>query len=256
MRFASLGSGSEGNALLIECDAGSGGCLLVDCGFSVREVDRRLSRLGRQLHQLRGILVTHEHADHIGGAFRLAEALGIAVHLTHGTLAAARGADGYGAAVVIVPDQPFELHGLTIEPFPVPHDAREPVQFVIDDGRSRLGILTDIGHPTAHLPRALADLTALVLECNHDSHLLAGSDYPPRLKQRISGRYGHLANDDSARVLQSLDNARLRRVVAAHLSRQNNRPELAQRALAAAIGADVDDILVATQDEGLQWTAA
>jgi phosphoribosyl 1,2-cyclic phosphodiesterase len=127
------------------------------------------------------------------------------------------------------------------------------VQYVLDDGAARLGVLTDIGHPTAYLPQALSRLTALVLETNHDAALLAGSAYPPALKRRIAGRYGHLENADSARILAALDRSRLRRVVAAHLSRQNNRAELARAALAGVLGWAPEAIGVADQDDGLGW---
>jgi phosphoribosyl 1,2-cyclic phosphodiesterase len=254
VRFASLGSGSEGNALLVEARDGSR--LLVDCGFGIREAVRRLARLEATATGLAAILVTHEHADHIGGVLRLAAAHRIPVFLTQGTMLAARAFAECEQVTVIGSHLPFEVAGFRVEPFPVPHDAREPVQYVLDDGDGRLGVLTDIGHPTAHLPAALAGLTALVLECNHDAGLLAASGYPPMLKRRIAGRYGHLENGDSARLLRSLDLSRLRRLVAAHLSRQNNRPELARGALAAAIGCDAAEVLVADQDDGLGWTTA
>ena len=260
MRFASLGSGSEGNALLVESPGATGGRafrVLVDCGFGLREAERRLARLGCEPASIDGILVTHEHGDHVGGVFRLARAHGIPVYLTYGTLRATPAAAGCESLVrVIDSHRGFDLPGLRVEPFPVPHDAREPVQYVLDDGDGRLGVLTDIGHPTAHLPLALSRLTALVLETNHDAALLAGSDYPPALKRRISGLYGHLENGDSARVLGSLDRSRLRCVVAAHLSRQNNRAELARAALAPVLGWDPDEVRVADQDEGLGWVAA
>ncbi len=260
MRFASLGSGSEGNALLVESPGAAGGRafrVLVDCGFGLREAERRLARLGCEPTSIDGILVTHEHGDHVGGVFRLARAHGIPVYLTYGTLRATPSAAGCESLVrVIDSHRGFDLPGLRVEPFPVPHDAREPVQYVLDDGDGRLGVLTDIGHPTAHLPLALSRLTALVLETNHDAALLADSDYPPALKRRISGRYGHLENADSARVLGSLDRSRLRCVVAAHLSRQNNRAELARAALAPVLGWDPDEVRVADQDEGLGWVAA
>jgi phosphoribosyl 1,2-cyclic phosphodiesterase len=258
VRFASLGSGSEGNGLLVEAPPSIPGGrpfrVLVDCGFGLREAERRLARLGCEPGSLDGILVTHEHGDHVGGVFRLARSHRIPVHLTYGTLRACPQSAGSEDLVrVIDSHRPFELGGLRIEPFPVPHDAREPVQYVLDDGDARLGVLTDIGHPTPFLVQALSRLTALVLEANHDAGLLAGSDYPPALKRRISGRYGHLENADSARVLAALDRGRLRRVVAAHLSRQNNRADLARSALAPVLGWDASDVLVADQDDGLHW---
>ncbi|MFZ4758363.1 MAG: MBL fold metallo-hydrolase [Burkholderiaceae bacterium] len=255
MRFASLGSGSEGNGLLVEAGKGARRLrVLVDCGFGLREAERRLARLDCEPASLDGILVTHEHGDHVGGVFRLARAHAIPVYLTHGTLRASPQAVGSEALVrVIDSHRPFELGDLRIEPFPVPHDAREPVQYVLDDGDARLGVLTDIGHPTAHVVQSLSRLTALVLETNHDSALLAGSSYPPTLKRRIAGHYGHLENTDSARILARLDRSRLRCVVAAHLSRQNNTAALARAALAPVLGWDVEEVRVADQDEGLDW---
>ncbi len=257
MRFCSLGSGSEGNALLVEGGEGSG-LVLIDCGFGLREVERRLRAAGREASELDAILVTHEHSDHVGGVFRLARAYGIRVHLTQGTLRACEasipsGFDRQALLRVFDSHLPFDCLGLHVEPVPVPHDAREPVQYVIDDGRSRLGVLTDLGHGTAHVARSLARLDALVLECNHDPELLAANPrYPAPLKRRIAGPWGHLCNAESARILSSIDRSRLRNVVAAHLSRHNNRPELVRRALAPVFD-DAASLRVADQDNGIDW---
>ncbi len=262
MRFTSLGSGSDGNALLIESQDGSRLTrILIDCGFSLRESRRKLRAAGVEPEQLDAVLVTHEHSDHMGGVFRLSRAHRIPAWLTHGTLSASAGesmpADTDALPELfraVTPDQVFEVGGLRIMPVSVPHDAREPVQYVIDDGRVRLGVLTDLGHGSAHVRRAYSGMDALVLECNHDSGLLAANTvYPEGLKRRISGPWGHLANDAAADLLASLDNRRLRLVVAAHLSAQNNSPALAQQALAAALQTDPGSVGVADQETGFHW---
>ena len=257
MRFASLGSGSEGNALVVELPQ-QDGFLLVDCGFALKEVARRLARLGLALSGLRAILVTHEHSDHVGGVFRLAAAAAVPVYLTYGTREGSRRLPTFSAEAcqLITPDQPIEIHGLGVTPFPVPHDAREPVQFVFEDRASRLGLLTDIGRSTPHVIGALTGLSALVLEANHDRTLLAEGRYPPSLKRRIGGDFGHLENHAAAGILESLDRSRLRTVVAAHLSRHNNRADLARLALAGVLACAPEAIPVADQDLGLDWQDA
>ncbi len=142
---------------------------------------------------------------------------------------------------------------IEIEPYTVPHDAREPAQFVFGDGACRLGLLTDAGSLTAHMQEVLSGLDALVLECNHDLDLLWGGGYPQRLKERIAGKFGHLDNATAAQLLKSIDCSRLTHLVAAHLSKQNNTPELARAALSQALGCEREWIGVATQDEGFDW---
>lgn len=258
MRFASLGSGSEGNALVVEAGAAAGPVrILIDCGFGLTRARQRLERLGLSPRDLHAVFVTHEHGDHLGGAVRLVRAAGVPLCITRGTVAAGLGVVPEQLPVhFIEADRPIELEGLRVEPVPVPHDAREPVQFVVDDGVHRLGVLTDLGQSTPHLERSLSRLDALVLECNHDPELLRGGPYPWALKRRIAGPWGHLGNDAAAALLANLDQSRLRTVVAAHLSRSNNRPELARAALASAwAGARPDDVRVADQDLGTGWLA-
>jgi phosphoribosyl 1,2-cyclic phosphodiesterase len=147
----------------------------------------------------------------------------------------------------------FAIDAVQIRPFPVPHDAREPVQFVCSDGRWRLGVLTDLGVSTGHVEACLSGCDALVLECNHDLDLLAGGDYPYPLKQRIAGKYGHLDNAAAAALLARLDTSRLQHLFAAHLSAQNNRRELAGAALAGALNCAPDWVGIADQQEGFDW---
>lgn len=225
---------------------------MVDCGFSCTEVERRLARLERTPADVDAILVTHEHTDHIGGVARLARKHGIPVWATCGTLAA--GEDGgFDRANRFSCHRPFAIGALQVRPFPVPHDAREPCQFVFDDGVARLGILTDIGSLTPHVVRSLDGVDALMLEFNHDIEMLAVGPYPPRLKQRVGGDFGHLNNAQAAELLRRLDRSRLRRLVAAHLSEKNNHPERVRRVLEETLAGDACDCLIACQDEGFDW---
>ena len=254
MRFASLGSGSEGNALLVEAQSGATTTrVLLDCGFSGKEVARRLERLGTGADELDAILITHEHSDHIGSALTLARKLSIPLYMSWGT-ARAVGADEADVELhVLWGDEAVEIGDLSVLPYTVPHDAREPLQYVFSDGASRLGVLTDVGTSTPHIGAVLSGCDALVLECNHDVQMLAASRYPPSLKARIGGNHGHLNNDAAAEILASLDRSKLRHLVAAHLSQQNNLPELAQAAMAAVLGAATTEVVVATQSEGFAW---
>lgn len=251
MRFASLGSGSEGNGLIVEA---GGTAILIDCGFGVRDMRVRLARLGIDAASIAAILVTHEHGDHIRGVAPLAARHRIPVWSTFGTLAAAgeRFAGtvrGFG----FDSDDAFAIGALEVKPFSVPHDAREPVQFVIGDGARRLGVVTDLGVSTPHVEASLSGCDALVLECNHDAGMLADGPYPYPLKQRIGGRLGHLDNEAAAALLAALDCSRLTHVVAAHLSKQNNTPEKARAALARSLGCTPGWIGVADQAEGFAW---
>jgi len=251
VRFAILGSGSQGNALVVEVGDTR---LLLDCGFGLTETVRRLGLLRLTPDQLTGVLVTHEHDDHIGGVARLARKFGLPVWLTPGTL---RGLEPLFAGVAGVHYlegyAPLCIGDIEVCPFPVPHDAREPAQYRFSDGARSLGVLTDTGCATPMIRRMLDACSALVLECNHDPDLLAASDYPEPLKRRISSRHGHLDNAAAAGLLASLDSRSLQHLIAAHLSQGNNRPDLARSALASALGCSADWIGVADQVTGLGW---
>jgi phosphoribosyl 1,2-cyclic phosphodiesterase len=253
LRFASLASGSGGNCLVAEA---AGTVVLIDCGLALTETERRLARLGLQPAQVSAILVTHEHGDHACGAFDFAAAHRITVYLTHGTAAAlkAEGKALDGVRMVLVNGrQSLLVDGFQVVPFTVPHDAREPVQYVLSDGAAKLGVLTDVGISTAHVEKMLSGLDALVLECNYDRDLLWNGAYPRWLKERIAGPFGHLDNRESERLLAAIDRSRLKHVIGAHLSQQNNRPELARAALARAMGCEENWISLATQDDGFGW---
>jgi phosphoribosyl 1,2-cyclic phosphodiesterase len=257
LRFASLGSGSSGNCLVVESGDLLGATrVLIDCGLKLRDTERRLARLGLAPADINGILVTHEHGDHAGCVFDFAAAHGIAVYLTHGCLAALRdeGKVIEGVRLVMLSaKEPVALRALEVRPFTVPHDAREPVQYVLSDGQSRLGVLTDIGVTTRHVEQTLSGLDALVLETNYDADMLWGGKYPGWLKARIAGPFGHLDNRESERLLGALDRSRLKHVVAAHLSQHNNTPALARAALARALNCEESWIGLATQEDGFGW---
>jgi phosphoribosyl 1,2-cyclic phosphodiesterase len=260
LRFASLASGSRGNCLVVE--AGDGASLtrvLLDCGLNLTDSERRLARLGLAPRDIDGMLVTHEHGDHAHGVFDFAAAHNIVVYLTYGTMLAmkAEGKVIEGVRMVFVNGRQSEaLDGMQVIPFTVPHDAREPVQFVLSDGERKLGVLTDIGTPTSHVAAVLSGLDALVLECNYDRDMLWNGGYPKWLKQRIAGPFGHLDNEDSARLIGALDCSKLKHIVGAHLSQQNNRPEIARAVLARALACEESWIGLATQDEGFGWREA
>jgi phosphoribosyl 1,2-cyclic phosphodiesterase len=256
LRFASLASGSGGNCLVAQADLTR---VLVDCGLSLRDTERRLARLGLEPADIDAILVTHEHDDHGGCAFDFAAAHNVLIVLTHGTLRALRAAgkmhDGVRTLFVRA-DERVAIGGMEVLPFTVPHDAAEPVQFVLSDGAAKLGVVTDIGIGTRHVEQMLSGLDALVLECNYDRDLLWSGAYPRWLKERIGGPFGHLDNRDAARLLAALDRSRLKHIIGAHLSQQNNTPALARAALAAAIGCEPGWIGLATQDDGFDWREA
>jgi phosphoribosyl 1,2-cyclic phosphodiesterase len=249
VRFASLGSGSRGNALLVE---EGGTTVLVDCGFSMREATRRLRRLGVEPGDLSAILVTHEHGDHAQGVAPLSRRYRIPVWMTAGTRHGCRDADCF-AVHTLRAETVLEIGDLQVHPYTVPHDAREPCQFVFSDGARRLGVLTDAGRPTAHLREMLHGCDGLLIECNHDTGMLADGPYPAALKARVGGPYGHLSNGQAAELLGGLRLPGLRHVVAMHLSEQNNTPALAAAALAGALGCAPREIPCASQDEGFGW---
>jgi phosphoribosyl 1,2-cyclic phosphodiesterase len=257
LRFASLASGSSGNCLVVEAgDAASVTRLLIDCGLNLRDTERRLARLDLTPPDLAGMLVTHEHGDHAHGVFDFAAAHNITVYLTYGTMVAMK-AEGKlieGVRIVIINGKQSEaIGGIQVIPFTVPHDAREPVQYVLSDGNKKVGVLTDIGASTAHVEQTLSGLDALVLECNYDREMLWNGGYPRWLKQRIAGPFGHLDNEEAGRLLGALDCSKLKHIIGAHLSQHNNTPQLARAVLARALNCDESWIGLATQDEGFGW---
>jgi phosphoribosyl 1,2-cyclic phosphodiesterase len=258
LRIGVLGSGSGGNAVVIESGPHR---LLIDAGFSCRELVRRMKKLAFEPAGLGGLVLTHEHIDHCRGADRFARKYNLPVFATQGTLAGGRlGEEVSSSARVLRSGEPREVAGFLVEPFMIPHDAREPVGFVIQDpaGR-RIGLVADLGCRTSLAWGRLNDLDVLLLETNHDLDMLRNGPYPWSLKQRIAGRHGHLSNRAAADGLPELMTDRLRCVVLYHLSETNNLPALA----AAAVGEVLDRercsarMVVAEQDHpspGLEVT--
>jgi len=250
VRFTCLGSGSAGNALVVERGRTR---VMMDCGFGIGETKERLERVGLAPSDLSGIVVTHEHGDHLGGVAAFAAKHSVPVYLTRGT--AQWLPEDFPPELVchISSHSTFEVQDLQVEPFPVPHDAREPVQYVFGDGNVRLGVVTDLGCATHHVVEKLSRCQALVVECNHDLDLLWNGSYPFALKQRVAGRFGHLDNRSAAAMVRDLERSQLRHIIAAHLSQQNNTPALAVAALAEALGCEESWIGVASQSDGFAW---
>jgi len=257
LRFKNLGSGSSGNATVIQArDGAQVSHLLVDCGLGIRELGKRLGAAGMLAEHVDAIFITHEHADHIGCVRQLALRERIPVYMSHGTHVAMGEPDFEGLLRVVCDGMVFSVGAIEVRPFTVPHDAREPLQLTCTDGATRLGVLTDLGRSSDHVLEQLAGCRTLLLECNHDPAMLEQGTYPWFLKRRIGGGWGHLANEASAAIAMALRASGLQQVVAAHLSEQNNRPDLARAALAPAMGCDAGDITVADGVAGCAWMDA
>ena len=256
IRFKSLGSGSTGNATVVQVRSEHRTThLLVDCGLGIRQLDKRLGQAGMLAEQLDAIFITHEHADHIGCAQRLATRERIPVWMSEGTWLGLGQPDFDGLLRIARDSTPIEVGRMQVMPFTVPHDSREPLQLTCTDGDVRLGVLTDLGHATPHVISHLAGSATLLLECNHDPQMLENGPYPYFLKRRVGGDWGHLANDAAAGIAQAVLGRGLKQVVAAHLSEQNNRPDLARSALHGALGEAVE-IHVADGPSGSGWLTA
>ena len=250
MRFASLASGSRGNALLIEYKQT---LVMVDCGVTLKAAEERMRALGREPRDVTALLVTHEHADHIRGVPAFARRYRTPVWMTAGTAA--------GAAVTSMSQlkifncsRPLEIGDLRVEPFTVPHDAREPSQFAFVAGGRRLGVLSDIGHVTPHVRERLGLCDAMALEFNHDHDALFNGSYPETVKRRIASSLGHLSNGQAAELVRELSREDLQWVIALHLSEANNSRVEVQRALRAALGASHSAAAyLASQEQASAW---
>jgi phosphoribosyl 1,2-cyclic phosphodiesterase len=235
VRVVPLGSGSSGNATLVEFGARR---LLVDAGLSARELTLRLDAVGVPPASLTAILLSHEHHDHARGVERFAVKHRVPVFTTPETLAALNLAPRHlGAWHPFEPGVPFDAYGVRVDPFTIPHDAANPVGFVLEALGARVGIATDLGHATTLVVERLRGCHVLVVEANHDDDMLARGPYPWALKQRIGGRLGHLSNAEAATLLAATADADCQAVVLAHLSESNNTAAKARQTVAAALAA-------------------
>ena len=247
LRFASLGSGSRGNALLVEFGST---LLMIDCGLPRKVVEERLSAVGRSPRDVSALLVTHEHSDHSQGVATFARRYNTPLWMTPGTASAIRELVN---VQTLSCHRPLTIGEIAIEPFPVPHDAREPCQFVFAAGGRRLAVLTDTGHVTAHMHERLAGCDALAIEFNHDLPSLQRGPYPDSLKARVASRFGHLNNAQTTELLSRLDRARLQWVAGLHLSETNNTPAQVRDALRPALDGARYPLHLATQDDVTEW---
>ena len=250
MKFASLGSGSRGNATLIETPHS---CLMVDCGFSIKETIRRLNKVGKLPADINAILVTHEHSDHWKGVLPFASKFLIPIYATAGCYRSVNinpsDSELYN---VICSHTEFSVNDANILPVPVPHDACEPVQYIISADQNRLGILTDVGHITPYIVEQYKNCCGLLVEANHDLGLLQAGEYPKFLKERVAGQWGHLNNQQTASLLGAINQDLLQKLVIGHISESNNSSEKVKQAI-EDVFLHVQKIIYANQNEGFDW---
>jgi phosphoribosyl 1,2-cyclic phosphodiesterase len=242
LRFISLGSGSRGNASLVEFGST---LLMIDCGLPAKVVEERLESVDRRPRDVMAILVTHEHSDHAHGVATFAKRHNTPVFMTPGTASAL---PTITRVQHLSSHRPLTLGGIDVQPYPVPHDAREPCQFTFAAAGRRLGMLTDAGHVTPHMVERLVECDALALECNHDLQSLQRGPYPDSLKARVSSRFGHLNNHQTTDLLKRLDATRVQWVLGLHLSERNNSPQHVRAALEPALEHARYPLHLATQD--------
>lgn len=248
-----MGSGSRGNGTLIVTDSTR---LLIDCGFTLKECRFRLARAGVDPAALDAVLVTHEHNDHASGVVSLARRCRIPIYGTLGTLRSLTGLAEKAAALArpIDANIPFAIGDVMVQPVTVPHDAREPVQYVFEHDDVCVGVLTDLGHVTPHVAHAYAGCQGLLVESNHDLDMLWRGSYPAPLKRRIAGDFGHLSNEQAADFVGRVRHDGLTHLVVGHLSEQNNEPRRVE-ATFAKLKLGLAAFAVATQSEGTDWVA-
>jgi phosphoribosyl 1,2-cyclic phosphodiesterase len=231
VRFTILGSGSGGNCAYLETEEVR---ILIDAGFSYRQIQQRLATIGRAPENLSGILVTHEHSDHVQGLARLTQKLNIPVYCNRATQESIEfQIQAKLSCSLFETGGTFDLGDLVVDTFSVPHDAQDPVGFLLKTPAGNIGVLTDLGHATKLVLERVRRSHVLVLEANHDVKLLQDCPHRPwSLKQRILSRHGHLSNDAAADAAAEIVSSDLGHLYLGHLSRECNRPDIAQRVIA------------------------
>ncbi len=252
--FASVGSGSKGNATLVRTASAT---LLIDCGFSATELLKRLPRLDVSGSDIDCVFLTHEHSDHSNGVMSLCRQLNIPLYTSWGTATALkeRGANFASVDVRYINcGAHIKVGEMSVLPVLVPHDAREPLQFVIQNNEQRFGVLTDVGSVSPHVTQHFQDVDALLLEFNHDVDMLRFGPYPASLKARVGGDWGHLSNAQASMFLEQINLERLQRILIAHISEKNNNIEAVEAALPAVFhGQQSVEFAYASQNKGSEW---
>jgi phosphoribosyl 1,2-cyclic phosphodiesterase len=249
LRFSSLGSGSTGNACLVQTKQA---LVMLDCGFSCKETVFRLQRMGVDPESVDAIVVTHEHNDHFSGVGTFSRKFKVPIWMNYGTYRS-KSIGKLDQLTIFDSNKAFNINDLHLQPFPVPHDSREAVQFIFSYNNKKLAIVTDLGHISAHVKAILTDLNALVIEANHDYDMLWAGAYSQSLKYRVSGNYGHLNNHQAAEFVKSLDYNSLQHLVVAHLSSKNNSPDKTKMTFEHILNKLPKQFEIANQDQGYGW---
>lgn len=248
LRFSALASGSRGNALLVEHEET---LIMIDCGLSLKTLGKRLDVVGRSIEDIDALLITHEHGDHSRGIGPFTRRHTVPVWTMPGT---AQVVDEIKAFERLSCGRSLKIGSIEVNPFLVPHDAREPCQFVFRAGNQRLGLLTDTGHTTPVIHQALRSCDALGIEFNHDVSMLENGSYPEVVKARVGSRFGHLNNDQAVDLLEELAHPDLQWVMGLHLSGQNNSPECVHSSVARVTDQSRIEFHLSSQDEASPWT--
>ena len=229
MELFSIASGSSGNCICVGDDR----ChLMIDAGISGKRIEAGMNKMGYTTKDMDGMLITHEHSDHVSGLGVVARKYGLPIYATKGTIAAIRrtkslGTINDGLFHPITAGEPFTIGGITVDPVHISHDAADPVAYFFESGQKRIGVVTDLGYYDDVIMEKMKNLDALLVEANHDIHMLQAGSYPYPLKQRILGERGHLSNESCGQLLSRILHDSLKYILLGHLSRENNYPELA-----------------------------